>query len=344
MRHNRFTFWWAIAACLLGFTRPARAHDPGLSAVNLVLEGERLSAQLSFARSDLQSIAGSSGLESLMRRSIEVSLDHQQVPPQDVSVWSDDSNTIYSRMSFPGVEHARLRVRSVLILSLARGHRQYLSLRDRRGTILREQMLDGAANVFEVPLAFAVSGSQGSSFVQFLGLGVRHILSGYDHLLFLFGLLLVGVNFRSVAKIITAFTVAHSITLAAATLNLVEFPSRIVEPLIAVSIIYVGLENILSGKLDWRWLLTFGFGLVHGFGFASVLRELSIGTGAAAVVPLLSFNLGVELGQMTIAALTLPLIWKLRKQPVFVARYVPACSLLVALAGSYWLIQRTLLL
>jgi hypothetical protein len=89
--------------------------------------------------------------------------------------------------------------------------------------------------------------------------------------------------------------------------------------------------------------LTFAFGLVHGFGFASALRELGVGAGVKAVTPLLSFNLGVEIGQIAIAALILPLVWKLRQQPRFVIRYVPACSILVALAGGYWLIERTVL-
>jgi len=121
-------------------------------------------------------------------------------------------------------------------------------------------------------------------------------------------------------------------------------PPSIVEPLIAVSIVYVGLENIFRREVKKRWLLTFGFGLIHGFGFATVLRELGIGSqGVSAVVPIFSFNLGVEIGQITIAALVLPLIWKLQQKPDFALRYAPACSLLVVLAGGWWLIERTLL-
>jgi hypothetical protein len=90
-------------------------------------------------------------------------------------------------------------------------------------------------------------------------------------------------------------------------------------------------------------VLTFAFGLVHGFGFASALKNLGVGAGVKAVAPLLSFNLGVEIGQIAVAALVLPLIWKLRRRPRFVIRYVPACSILVALAGGYWLIERTIL-
>jgi hypothetical protein len=185
-----------------------------------------------------------------------------------------------------------------------------------------------------------------ASFAGFLKMGVSHIWTGYDHLLFLFGLLIVTKNFRSSVTIITCFTIAHSISLAAATLNLVpvtpHFSSKVVEPLIAVSIIYVGVENLIrSGEPKGRWLLTFAFGLIHGLGFAYALKEVGVGSnGASIIVPLVSFNLGVEAGQIAIAAVALPLIWKLRTRPVFVARWVPACSVLVATLGTFWFVQR----
>jgi hydrogenase/urease accessory protein HupE len=185
------------------------------------------------------------------------------------------------------------------------------------------------------------SNSKPGSFWQFLVLGIEHILTGYDHLCFLLGLLIAGGGIREVLKIITAFTVAHSITLALATLNFINIPPKIIEPLIAVSIIYVGIENILRRDLRRRWLLSFGFGLIHGCGFASALRDLNIGAnGSGIAVPLLSFNLGVEVGQVAIASLLLPCIWKLKHQPAFAMRYAPACSMMVSLAGGYWLLQR----
>jgi hypothetical protein len=153
----------------------------------------------------------------------------------------------------------------------------------------------------------------------------------------------VGSSFVETAKIITSFTLAHSITLALATFDLVRIPSTVVEPLIAASIVYVGIENIFRANLRRRWLLTFGFGLIHGFGFSSVLRELGVGVnGGGIAIPLFSFNLGVELGQGAVVAPILPLVWRLRRRPQFITRYVPACSLLVGLIGTYWLLQRTL--
>jgi hydrogenase/urease accessory protein HupE len=173
-------------------------------------------------------------------------------------------------------------------------------------------------------------------------MGINHILTGYDHLLFLFGLLVVTKHLGSALKIITCFTLAHSITLALATLSPVPAPAKYIEPLIAASIVYIGLENLLRrGEVKGRWLLTFGFGLVHGCGFASALRELGVGAhGVGVAVPLVSFNLGVELGQLCIAALVLPLLWKLKTNPGFVQRYVPACSVLIVLLGGFWFVQR----
>jgi hydrogenase/urease accessory protein HupE len=178
----------------------------------------------------------------------------------------------------------------------------------------------------------------------FILLGIEHILTGYDHLAFLLALLLAGDSLRRNAKIITSFTVAHSLTLALATLGLVTVPPSIVEPLIAVSIVFVGLENLFNRRFAARWLVTFCFGLVHGLGFASALRELGIGRlGPRAAIPLVSFNIGVELAQIAIAALVLPVVWKLKERPVFTLRHVPALSLLITLAGVYWFLARTCL-
>jgi hypothetical protein len=181
-------------------------------------------------------------------------------------------------------------------------------------------------------------------FFAFLRLGIEHILTGYDHLLFLAGLLLACSGFRQAALVITCFTVAHSVTLALAALNIVSIPSRIVEPCIAASIAYVRIENVLrDGHVPWRGVLTFAFGLIHGLGFASVLREMGIGAGGSSIaVPLVSSNLGVEIGQLSVAAVILPLIFTLRKNPGFLRVGIPIGSLVIAIAGAFWFVQRTL--
>jgi hydrogenase/urease accessory protein HupE len=227
-----------------------------------------------------------------------------------------------------------------IIAALARGHRQYAAVRNAQEALVVERMLDADHASFDLPLGAMTMPAQATpSFRQFLLLGVEHIVTGYDHLLFLFGLLIIGGSFWSACRIITSFTVAHSITLALATLNVIGLQSSLVEPLIAASIVYVGLENLWRRDLQHRWRLTFGFGLLHGLGFASVLHDLGIG-GREAIVPLLSFNCGVELGQMTIALLVLPLMWQVQKLPQFFPRFATSCSLLVTLAGTYWLLER----
>ena len=177
-------------------------------------------------------------------------------------------------------------------------------------------------------------------------MGVEHILTGLDHLIFLFGLLIAMSQFRATLWVITCFTLAHSATLALAAFDLVRIPEHIVEPLIAATIIYVGVENLL--RLDnatGRWRLALIFGLVHGLGFATDLKEKVGGmSGEKIVVPLLSFNLGVELGQIggRRTGLAVDLVAAESSQALR-RSLVPSCSALVVLAGAWWLVQRTLL-
>jgi hydrogenase/urease accessory protein HupE len=347
------------ACCFLATT--AEGHDPGLSSADLRIERGHLAAQLTFARADLVATIAQAGmddqpttaaeaaareqLEELASSALEVEVDGGKIAADKVAVEIEGSRgAVHFRIEFPVEPGARLSVRSRLIGILPRGHRQYVSIKEVGGNLLGERMLDASSDTFEISLAATASATVARSFRQFLVLGVEHILTGYDHLVFLLGLIIAGAGFRAVAKIITSFTLAHSITLALATLDVVRISPGVVEPLIAASIVYVGLENIFRRDLRWRWLLTFGFGLVHGFGFASVLKELGIGAGGVSTaVPLVSFNLGVEMGQIAIAALALPLIWKFRERPSFVVRYAPACSVLITLAGAFWFIERTLL-
>ena len=146
-----------------------------------------------------------------------------------------------------------------------------------------------------------------TSVVSFLRMGIEHILTGYDHLVFLFGLVLIGGRLRSLVGAVTAFTVAHSITLALAVLGVWAPSPRIVEPAIALSIVWVGIENFFVKNAEGRWRITFPFGLIHGFGFAGALREIEL-PRARVPLALVSFNLGVEVGQLAVMAVVVPLI------------------------------------
>jgi hydrogenase/urease accessory protein HupE len=178
--------------------------------------------------------------------------------------------------------------------------------------------------------------------------GVEHIFLGYDHIAFLIAIVLWARRAWPVIKIVTAFTIAHSITLSLAALNVVVLPSSITEPAIAASIVYVSLENFFSRNIDKRWRDTFVFGLVHGFGFASALQEFGLPTGA--VVPALgAFNIGVEIGQVAIVSLLIPLLigvdWliagALDAKPRREAMLVYPLSGVIAGVGFYWLLERT---
>jgi hydrogenase/urease accessory protein HupE len=258
--------------------------------------------------------------------------------PPEVQRDAEDSTGLRFKLTFELPPTQILSLTSEIIAELQRGHSQIVTVR-REGVTLLETVLERNKPTVDIPLASLQKQKPVSAVRQFLVLGIEHIVTGWDHLAFLFGLLVVGGKLRDAVKIITSFTLAHSLTLALATLNVINIPSRIVEPLIAASIVYVGFENIVRDNFSKRWMLTFAFGLIHGCGFASVLRDMGIGAnGTSVVTPLVFFNLGVETGQLAIAAIMLPLIWKLK--PAFPKRWLPVTSVGLIIIGSYFLVER----
>jgi hydrogenase/urease accessory protein HupE len=176
---------------------------------------------------------------------------------------------------------------------------------------------------------------------RFVPAGIHHILIGPDHLLFLFGLLLLGGSLKQLALVVSAFTVAHSVTLSLAALNLVNPPARVIEPAIALSIVYVGADNLLvSGGRDMRAWIALAFGFIHGFGFANVLREMNLPSRALGW-SLFSFNLGVEIGQLAVViAVASTLAWLRTRNQVVGRGLVFAGSVVVMAAGTFWFVQR----
>ena len=328
------------AAVLFGFSAPAHAHDPGLSSLRVEIGPDRVAATLSMATADARSAVQVShvSLESFALDSIEVRLDGVLLSGVVDSHVTDESGASVT-LAFNRATGSRLTVRSQVAHRLARGHRELLRVQQSGGELLAERMLDAQMDAIDLDLGAgpARTGAAG----QFLELGVRHILGGYDHLLFLAALLVGVQRLQSVVKTVTAFTAAHSLTLSAAVLGIVDLPASIVEPLIAASIVIVGIENLRRGHVDSRWKLTFAFGLIHGFGFAGALRDLGVGAlGYEVAVPLVSFNTGVEIGQIAVVMLMWPLIRRLNARPALRLRLAPACSLLVVAAGSYWMVER----
>jgi hydrogenase/urease accessory protein HupE len=182
------------------------------------------------------------------------------------------------------------------------------------------------------------NGNSTNDWVSFLKLGMNHILTGYDHLLFLLSLLIARQSFKQFVKVITAFTIAHSITLTLTVLGVISVPSYIVEPAIAMSICYVAIENIFRKKISHRWVLTFLFGLIHGMGFADLLTSMHIPKSELAI-DLASFNIGIEIIQLLIVALLLPVLTFLHRWKH--SRYaIITISTIAFLLGGFWLIER----
>lgn len=177
-----------------------------------------------------------------------------------------------------------------------------------------------------------------SSWLSFFKLGMSHILTGYDHLLFLFALLLRKQTLKQYALIVTSFTIAHSITLSMAVLGIMDLPSKFVESFIALSIIYVAAENIFKKEVNHRWGLTFVFGLIHGLGFANILQEMNLSKTNLATA-LVSFNIGIEVVQLAIVLLLLPLLAYMHKLNAS-SKIIKYGSVVIILLGAYWLVQR----
>jgi hydrogenase/urease accessory protein HupE len=343
-------------------------HTTGLSTADVTLGTNGINAEVILAGADLtlalaqletdspsdknhdgtlnseEFVAGIERLRKFAAGCLVVEFDGQLVRPAAPQLKLDDKDNFHIELTYPGDPPQRVRVRAALFAHLPANHLHFVSIQDANGKVLGNKMLKPSDDALEItcPTGSTQTERRASTFTDFLKLGVEHIWTGYDHLLFLLALLLVCTDFKSAIQVVTFFTVAHSITLAFATLNLVTVSNRVVEPAIAASIVYVGAENFVRSEgPKGRWLITFLFGLIHGFGFATVLRDMGVASSTTGVtVPLVAFNLGVEIGQVVIATVLLPLIWQLRKWKSFLKWGVPACSGIVAVVGGYWLIQR----
>jgi hypothetical protein len=319
----------AVLACVAA---AAAAHDPGLSSSRVIVREAAIEVEAIFDRADLGSLqAGDLTVEI---GGVAAAIERSEVAP------ADEPDDVCVRLTLARPSGVAVRVDWRALERLPRAHRHYVSLHDARGTLRAEALLRPTSFTLQADLRDERSGALACA-ARFLALGFEHILIGYDHILFLLALLAAAGNLRAVVAIVTSFTLAHSLTLALASLDLVRLPSGPVEAVIAASIVWIAVENVLRRAPTHRWRITFAFGLVHGFGFASVLRELGIAEAGGVAVPLLSFNVGVEAGQLAIAALAWPLLVLLRRR----AGRVVALSLsgAVGAVGVWWLLERTLL-
>ena len=283
---------------------------------------------------------GSQRLAAVLRDRLRITVDGR---PLTFDVWS-------AAEPLPERQSVRLRARASLgrapgliavsgrLFPYDEAHQTFLNFYD--DAVLTSQAILGAD---QTRYEYFVGSRQGTLAViqKFVPAGVHHILIGPDHLLFLVGLLLLGGPLRRLLLVITGFTVAHSITLALAVLNVVAPPGGLVEPIIALSVVYVGADNLLvRGGRDMRVWIALVFGFVHGFGFANVLREMGLPSGALGW-SLFSFNLGVEIGQVAVAVVVATAVAALRARSDLAGRrLVFAGSVLVMAAGTFWFVQR----
>jgi hypothetical protein len=252
----------------------------------------------------------------------------------------------------PGAVH-QLGIRYTVLADVDPSHRGLLSLT--AGTVAQTGVLGGRGE----PQSFAVyTPSTGRAFVEYLQAGIWHIWEGIDHLLFLVSLLLPAVllrrhgrwepvprarpAFMSILKVVTAFTLAHSITLTLAALDVVRLPSRLTESVIAASIVIAALNNIFPLVTESRARIAFAFGLLHGFGFASVLTDMGLPQGAR-LVSLVAFNLGIETGQLAVVLAVMPLVYGMRASLFYRRAVLPWGSAAIASLALVWLVQRAFL-
>ncbi len=213
------------------------------------------------------------------------------------------------------------------------------------GVVRAEWLMPGQlSEPFPLDPALVTSRARGEIFWDYLVLGYTHIVpKGLDHILFVLGIFLLSLKWRPLLYQVTAFTLAHSITLALSLYGLVSVPASVVEPLIALSIVYVAVENIISQQLKpWRVWVVFGFGLLHGLGFAGVLTELGLPRNEF-VTALIAFNVGVEFGQLSVIALAyFGVAYWFRNSPWYRQRIVIPMSAIIACIGAFWTVQRVL--
>ncbi|MBV8496235.1 MAG: HupE/UreJ family protein [Gammaproteobacteria bacterium] len=264
----------------------------------------------------------------------------------------------YASLPFVGectVDARELEIGYRLLGDVDPSHRGLLRL-SARGTV-QTAVLDPGARA---PVVLRLErGSPWRAFAEYFRAGVLHIWSGIDHLLFLLSLLLPAVLLRrggrwepvaaarpallSIVRIVTAFTLAHSITLSLAALDVVRLPARLTESVIAASIVVAAVNNIVPLVTEARARIAFAFGLLHGFGFASVLADMGL-PGGARIVSLVAFNLGIEAGQLAVVLAVMPAVYAVRGAEVYRRALLPWGSAAIATLALGWLVQRAFLL
>jgi hypothetical protein len=368
-RWNRY-FLAAFLPMLL-LLNTAHAHKPSDSYLTLSVENKTISGQWDIALRDLDFAIGldadgdaavtwgevrakQAEIDAYAMSRLELGAGGQRCPAQVTEHLIDNhTDGAYAVLRFKaqcGSAVDILQARYSLFFDLDPQHKGLLRLEYQGVSSTGVFTPEKAAQEFSM-----AQPNKWSQFLEYGRQGVWHIWIGFDHILFLLSLLLPAVVYReknawravhgfrpalwSVLKIVTAFTVAHSITLSLATLEVISLPSRLVESTIAASVVLAALNNVFPLFRERRWAMAFVFGLIHGFGFASVLSDLGL-PGNALALALVGFNLGVEVGQLAIVAVFLPVAYALRQTVFYRKGVLIGGSLLIAALALAWLAER----
>ena len=352
----------------------AHAHKPSDSYLTLKVEGEKVVGQWDIALRDLDFALGLDANQDGDITWGEVKAKHTDIAAYALSrlrlgpasapcpvqvteqLIDNHSDGAYVVLRFTATCAAAPK-------TLALGYRLFFDLDPQHRGLIRLEYQGatraGILSVEQPEQKFTLAElSKWEQFLDYGNEGVWHIWTGFDHILFLLSLLLPAVlvrsrvpgrrweaalNFRAafwdVVKVVTAFTLAHSITLSLAALGVVSLPSRLVESAIALSVVFAALNNIRPLVYEKRWVIAFCFGLIHGFGFASVLADLGL-PQESLLIALVAFNLGVELGQLAIVGVFLPLAYALRDTGLYQRLLFVYGSATIALIAFLWMIQR----
>lgn len=350
---------------------PAWAHKPSDSYLSLAVQRDHIEGQWDIALRDLDNAIGldsdGSGeitwgevrnkhdeIVSYALSHLDLSAGEQpckaQVLEQLIDHHTDGAYSVLRFRSECEGPIDRLRADYRLLFDIDAQHKGLLRLTQGGQTITAIFSRDSPAQEFSV-----AERSRWTESMQFIREGTWHIWLGFDHVLFLLALLLPAVLVRveghwqavtdfsavwwNVIKIVTAFTLAHSLTLSLAALDVVRLPSRLVESTIAASVVLAGLGNLFPMMTSRRWMIAFGFGLIHGFGFAAVLTDLGLPQNSL-LLSLISFNVGVEIGQLAIVAAFLPLAYALRRSWSYPRLVLAGGSLAVIAIALVWFTER----
>ena len=359
---------WSVTVCPLAF-----AHKPSDSYLSLEVTGKQITGQWDIALRDLDFALGldtnqdqritwgevraqHAAIASYALSHLRLQAGHECTSLADAHLIDAHTDGAYEVLRFTAIcPHTidQLKVDYRLFFDLDAQHKGLLRLETPRGTRTAIFGSDHPQQVFDLAKADWMTDAR-----QYMSLGIWHIWTGFDHLLFLFSLLLPSVLTRhgktwlaspdlrtslwDIAKVVTAFTLAHSLTLSLAALGVVSLPSRWVESAIAASVVLAACNNLYPVARKGRWLLAFAFGLIHGFGFAGVLGDLGLAP-RALLAALVAFNLGVECGQLALVGIFILVVWRLRAGLFYRRVVMGGGSLAIALIALVWFSERAFL-